>query len=162
MERGDPSAKRVREAVADHFRSVPEAFADREAEAKRIKSLVLAQVAAALQPSLNESFSLRPHGTLPDKQDLASEVNATLRDVGLCLRCPRTGEPAILVADFKDASDARTGRFRFETRDAHGRKSRVGSTAGFPELELMEDPGRRETAVRRISDRKSSGTDRGR
>ncbi len=102
-----------------------------------------AQVAASLQPMLNANIKTRPQEHYDDKQHLASWVNAQLRDLGLAIKCPKTGRPGILVADLK-GSESEISRFRLEVRGEDGKRSRTTSWRSLPDLDLMEDESRQE------------------
>ena len=73
-------------------------------------------IAAALQPKLNRYLEAQPQDTLADKQRIATSVNSDLRELGLTIRCPTDGSPAILVADIQ--SGARAEYFAFSLRIA--------------------------------------------
>lgn len=116
------------------------------ADLSRAFHQVLAEV---LQPRLNAYVKTLPQETLADKRSIATWVNAELRKLGLTIRCPKTGNPAILVADTQDRVHGHITRFRLEARDDRGRNVRSCTSPTVPELELMKDPPRRESLSRK-------------
>lgn len=102
-------------AFFDHLLAL--AVAVREELAARLSSRLAAQVRAM------------PHETYAEKQELAKWVNGQLRQLGLAVRCPKTGRPAILLADH--GPDPEKGRFQVQT--VHDRK-RTLSSVGLPEF----------------------------
>ena len=106
-------------------------------------------LAGAAGPVMTAEVQRRDEGILESRREVCSWVNAQLRTLGLAIRCPRTGQPSILVADARDEHDHR-GRFRLEHRDAGGRASRTLASVTPPVLDLMEDPPRREPLARRM------------
>lgn len=106
-------------------------------------------VAALLGPRLNEALKGKPQDTYDEKQALASWVNNELRQLGLAIRDPNSGKPAILVADVKGGVDS-PSRFRFEIRGEDGTRKRTFSSRSLPELELMEDELRREPLSKQV------------
>jgi len=139
------------------LRSLPTDYDNARDVAKEIRRTFHEELAAAMQPRLNGKMKTMPHDTYQEKQVLASWVNHTLHaDLGLAIRCPRSREPAILIADIRSTA-TQMSRFRLEIHDKKGRKVRTYSSAKLPELELMEDPPRQESLSRwdRIHNRKS-------
>lgn len=105
------------------------------------------EVARQLQPTLNSELQKMPQDSYAEKQALASWVNGQLRELGLAVKCPKTGRPANLVADIKEAGSD-VSRFRFEIRDENGKKARTLASRELPELELMEDEPRQEPLLK--------------
>jgi hypothetical protein len=112
-------------------------------EAKRTLHSAKQEIIAALTPALNAALAAMPHESYIDKQETASWVNGQLREVGLAVKCPKTGRPGILVADVK-GGESEVSRFRLEIRDKSGRRTRTWSSQGVPTLELMQDAAREE------------------
>jgi len=100
--------------------------------------LTRAEMAARLTPALNRMARTFDVGTYAKKQDVASWVNTQLRPLGLALRCPKTGLPAIIVADLQGGIDD-IGRFRLEVRDKGGKRKRTTSSKEWTDLEVIAD-----------------------
>jgi len=101
------------------------------------------ELAAALAPRLNAHLRSVPVGTYQEARTAASWLNHQLHTLHLCTRCPKTGRPAILLADIRGGERDRP-RWRFQARDETGVTARTASSSELPALELMEDPPRRE------------------
>ena len=101
------------------------------------------ELAAGLQTRLNRHLQGMAQETYDEKRALATWVNEQLRSLGLAIKCPKTGRPGSLLADFKD-SEGDVSRFRLEVRDEHGGKTRIVVGRHLAELELMEDAPRQE------------------
>jgi hypothetical protein len=113
-------------------------------EAIKEKSRRFAQEKASrIQYDLNLEVQSMPQETYTDKQALAAWINEHLHGIGLALKCPKTGRPAIIVADVKDKKSD-ISRFRFEITDERGRKRRTFTSRTLPQLELIEAEPRRE------------------
>lgn len=104
-------------------------------------------VAKRLQPLLNQELQVQPKDSYAEKQSIASWVNRRLKEIGLAIKCPKTGRPANLFADIKQAG-SEISRFRLEIRDEKGHKVRTYNSRSLPELELVEDEPRREPLVK--------------
>jgi hypothetical protein len=154
---GDMSGKvelalEQKEQVERVFQLLPESFVERYAVLKALGRYFHEQMALALQPALNLHFKDVPQDTYEDKAALGSEVNTLLRDLHLTLRDQKTDLPAVLLADFKNAENRHVSRFRFQVRPPHsGKAIKTSVHRQLPDLELMEDPPRRESFARRVS-----------
>ncbi len=124
-------------------------YADRRAVLLQIRHTIQSDIAEALQPAMNEHLRSAPHETYEEKQALATWVNRELHEIGLTIRCPKTGWPSILVADVRGSGHDAQGRFRIEARDEQGKTMRTYSSTRLPELDLMEEPPRRENFASR-------------
>jgi hypothetical protein len=131
------------------FRRLPDDFQQASAAVRALRHQFHEEMAAALAPRLNAYLKTLPHETLADKQAVATWVNNELHQLGLTIRCPKTGNAAILFADFKNPEHEDISRYRIESKDARGKKIRSTSRE-LPELELMEDPPRREALSRKF------------
>src|SRR5665213_3834754 len=110
------------------------------------------EIAEAMQRRLNAHLKTLPHETFEERKLIASFVNMELRELGLTIRCPKTGKPAILIADVKDAEHDK-GRFRLQVCDEKGKNKRTVTCYGMIELELMPDAPRKEGMARKWPDR---------
>jgi hypothetical protein len=114
--------------------------ADYEATYRQISQMrhqFLAEMSAALEGRLNPHVQQLAQETLAEKQQIAMSVNRDLRLLNLCVRCPATGHPAILVADYRDNED-KTSRFRFQIAEASGRHLRKAASRRLPTLVIQE------------------------
>jgi hypothetical protein len=123
--------------------SLPSDYAASHQQLSQMRHQFLREISAALQPRLNAHFQQLAQDNLAEKQQIATHVNHDLRLLNLCLQCPVTQSPAILVADCRDAD--RTSRFRFQSFDSGGRRHRMGVSVHIPELTLAEAPAREES-----------------
>jgi hypothetical protein len=123
--------------------SYPENFSQLLNSARELRTAFHVSAASFLQKPFNVHLQSMPHETYEQKQAMASWANSQLRQLGLAIKCPKTGKPAILLADIKDAN-AVAGRFRLETRDDSGKRVRTLSSRVLPKFELMEDQVREE------------------
>lgn len=124
----------------------PPAFVDQMATIAGLAHQFRQTAATLLEGPLNAHLAQMPQTTAREKQDLARWVNAQLRELGLALRCPKTGRPSVLISDVKEGGSD-IGRFRFENRDENGAKVRTVTLQELPELQLMEDLPRVEPLV---------------
>jgi len=128
----------IAEMVATAVDTLPTAYAERFEILKRFQDNVRQEIAKLLQPSLQREAEAMKSESYADKQTLSVWVNAQLRELGLALRCPNTGRPAILVADMRDA-ETQSSRFRYAIRDDAGRATKTISSKQLPSMELMPD-----------------------
>ncbi len=105
-------------------------------------------MAARFTPILNAHLRTLPRATLSEKKALSSYINAELRALGLSIKCPKSGRPAIIWADFQDAQHEGVSRFRLEARREEGRRGVTSSSFELPQLELMSEPERSEPLAR--------------
>lgn len=116
---------------------------------RELTSLTKDEVAARLEPAMGRHLKDLPQDTYEERQSLASWVNGTLRELGLAIRCPKTGKPAILVADRRGGDDESV-RMRLEVRAEDGRRIRTFTSNDLPTLRLMQDVPRPEGLARRV------------
>jgi hypothetical protein len=135
---------------------IPEDYPHCYQEITQIRHQMLKEIAGALQARLNEHVQSLPQTTFVEKQEIAKMVNRDLRLLNLCVRCPTTGGPAILVADCRD-SEERTSRFRFQIVDPSGHQLRKNVSPRVPTLELQEAPPREENFASRIDRSRRGG-----
>lgn len=150
-----------RASLRDSLRSAPSDYEGRRAVLSDVSHAVRGEVAEALQATLNAHLRTMAHETYQEKQAIATWVNRELHELGLTIRCPRTGRPSILVADVRGPDDQQ-GRFRIEARDENGRTARTFCSTRLPDIELMEEPPRRENFASRPGSRRSAGSGKSR
>jgi hypothetical protein len=126
--RPDPG-RRVRELLAATEPTEYQAFFD---HLLALAVAVREELATRLSPRLSAQVRAVPHDTYAEKQELAKWVNGQLRQLGLAVRCPKTGRAAILVADL--GPNPEKGRFQIQT--VHDRK-RTLSSVDLPDFSLM-------------------------
>lgn len=107
-----------------------------------LQANVRSLVARRMAPALNEKLAELPHATLAEKQTLCRWLNEELYSSGLAIRCPKTGQPALVHGD---PGGGEGGRFQLELmgKDS-GHKRTVSSVRLFP-IEIMDHPIRPET-----------------
>jgi hypothetical protein len=105
------------------------------------------ELAEAFEGHLNTYIQTLPQQTYQERKVIASFVNEELRELGLAIKCPRSGRPAILIADVKNSTDG-TGRFRLESRNDGGHKYRTRTSSKLFALNLIEDSPRKEGMAR--------------
>jgi hypothetical protein len=142
---------------------LPDDFSQCGVKAAEITHLFRAALARSLQPRLNAHIAMMPHETVAEKSALATYVNRELHKLGLAIRCPRTGGPAILTGDARDDNDE-VGRFRLLVRGDSFHRSRTVTSATLFDLELIEDGPRQEgmSKAARQKASKSGGSASGR
>ena len=122
-------------ASADDYESTYDAI---RRDAERFKG----DLCTRLAPVFNARFVATPHGKYEQKKALCRWANDQLRQIGLAVRCPKTGLPAIFVADTGPYPER--GRFRLKVTMPDGRLRHTLSTLEAPTVELIPDPPRRE------------------
>ena len=141
-----PDAKRP-DYLAALLATVPDS-AKYEDYAGRLEGLthdIKLQVAAHLQPKLNAEAHAMPHGTYEEKKTLAKWVNDELRRFDLAIKCPKTGQPSILLVG--SGNHPEIGRFMIEHKTPEGKRVRPVNTPELPQLDLMEANPRREALL---------------
>ncbi len=93
------------------------------------------EISQSFEPVFNEQVQGLKKDSYDEKKAVAKYANAELRRLGLGIRCPTTGEPAILQAYPGNRPDE--GRFRLDYTDADGRRRQVVSWMTLPDLALM-------------------------
>lgn len=107
------------------------------------------QLAQQLQAPLNNFAATMQTGSAAEKSYAASTINGIVKSLGLAVRCPITGRPALLVSDTQDSTHRSLSRFRFETRNEDGTAKRSGACRNMPQLVLVQDHGRDSYWVRK-------------
>ena len=105
--------------------------------------------AAVLSPVLNRYLDNAPQETLEQKRVVATNVNATLRSVGLAISCPENRNPAMLIADW--TKSRKYSRFQYDVHLPTGGRDHV--TIGCKKLanvELVQDTQRVESLSSRF------------
>jgi len=132
--------------------------------AKSLRTILQEEIAAAIQAPINEKLRASSQDSYAEKQAISSWVNSELRDLGLAVKCPKTGRPANLVADLKQAGSD-VSRFRLEVRGDDGKRTRTIAVRTLPDLEVIEDEPRQEPILEwshRVKSRRSDKPGKGR
>jgi hypothetical protein len=95
------------------------------------------RLATQYAPEVTAFLRSLPIETLAQKRAAVRAVNGRLQSIGLCIRCPKTGLAARLVAH--PGNHPEVGRFQFELLGDPPRRRTV-STPDPPMLELMPEP----------------------
>jgi len=126
--------------------SLPPDYAASHAEIVAFRHSFQAELAHALQARLNEHIKTAPQDSYEEQHLLATWINRELRLLGLAIKDPKTGRPAIVVVDNQDAQHAKT-RFRLQVRDGSGRQIKTLASTRMFDLALMEQYPREEGAA---------------
>jgi hypothetical protein len=119
-----------------------------EMKAEKLAGLsheVRQRIAAELGPALNIKAQALPHDTYDEKKELARWVNDQLRRFDLAIKCPKTGQPSLLLVMTGD--HPAIGRFVIEHKTPEGKRVRPVTSTKLPHLELMEAAPRRESLL---------------
>lgn len=101
-------------------------------------------MAEHLTPIVNRFIATHRQGTVEEKRELANAINRSLKELGLALRCPRTGLPSLLTTVDR-ANENAESRYFYDARvPDSGRKRRTFSTMRLETVDLMPDRPRRE------------------
>ena len=128
------------------FSQLPDEFAEASRLAKELSTVFHSEMARELSASFNAHIQSLPQNSYDDKQSIATWANRELHRLHLAIRCPKSGKPALLIANYRQRGDDRP-RFKIECRHSEGRTNTIFSGA-LPELELIEDPPRQEPLAR--------------
>jgi hypothetical protein len=129
-----------------------------------LRTFVQEEIARRFGPVLNKELKRSPQQTLLEKQKTARWANSENRSMDLCIRCPKTNEPAMLFAD--RGRDPAQGRFQIELLSKEGGRRRTVSSSILPTLDLIAHPQRREPLAEHweavVRSRERPGESRGR
>lgn len=94
-------------------------------------------IAEVLEPLLNERAASMPQDTYEQKKIVSKWINTELHELGLAIRCPKTGQPAHCLAN--PGGTPGVGRFHLETVDTKGKRHRTVTAVKLPTLSLMPE-----------------------
>lgn len=99
-----------------------------------------AQLAARLEPAIRTAIGEMSVATLAEKRALCDALHKILDDLGLCVRCPKTGAASRLAHD--SSHRRRHGRFLFVALQSSPgqRRKRSFCCASLPKIQLMARP----------------------
>jgi hypothetical protein len=146
---------RLRETASSFLSQIPSDFSELSLQGQNCLDTLREVIATHLEPVVNQYANDQPRATWEEKRALASTVNENLQKLGLAIKCPETGNPAILIADRRSDSPEVT-RFRLHVRKPGGGRAAKGVWRELPPLELMLDSGRVEPFAKwtqRLGDR---------
>jgi hypothetical protein len=144
--RDDGALEPERQAALESLlRQLPENYSDRYAALQKIRHAFHLQMATVFEAALNAHLAEKPQETRQERQELTGWINQQLRDIGLCVQCPKTKEPAFLVVDWQYADDPESTRFRFAIRSETGKSCHTAARRKLPHLHLVEHPPRIES-----------------
>jgi len=133
----DPVVDRFKRSVGKELEDLPRDFDVRRSVARELQHATREAIARSIEPVLNDKVRSMPMATYEDKKALAKWVNAELNDLGLALRCPKTGRPAWLLGHASGTPGV--GRFHYELSDPREGHRRTVTSTALPHLELMPD-----------------------
>lgn len=133
----DFSIEGVKSFLDSKLSDVPLEFNTRRIACRTLHSMIRSAVVIAFEPVLNEMAQSLPQATYEEKKALAKWVNAEIRELGLAIRCPKTGLPGILRGHAGGIPGV--GRFHVEVTDAQGVQRRTVTSTTLPKLDLMPD-----------------------
>ena len=140
--------RRITELVAPRDRETYGALHKRLAEARELFHDLLAE---RLTEGFNAHLASLPSQTMEQKQQLTRDANADLRALGLAVKCPKTGQPAVLHAD--RGNHPAEGRFQVALISAESNRKRTLSSPQLFSVELMGHPTRREPLAEHWAER---------
>ena len=106
--------------------------------ASDLKDAVSELIGQRLEPAFNQTLSSMPQETLANKQDICRFANQELRNLGLAIRCPRTGQPASLHAD--RGNNHKAGVFQIELLGSESARRKTKHSSKLFPFELMSRP----------------------
>lgn len=124
-------------SVASKLADLPQDFAARREALRALHLAARSAIAESFEAALNREASERPQQTYEDKKALAKWVNAELRELGLTVRCPKTGRPAFVRGHAGGTPGV--GRFHLEITDERGVQQRTVTSVNLPYLNLEAD-----------------------
>jgi len=102
----------------------------------RLAELVMRQeIASLFKARFNERLRESAHATFEEKKSLSKWANGELRDLGLAIRCQKTGEQAIILGVTR--RDPAAGGFRLEAVFADGSRRITTCFNNLVDLDLM-------------------------
>lgn len=131
----DEKLRRIEQLVSERQREDYESLRARLIEARDLFHDLLAE---RFTEPFNAHLAAQPSATLQEKQALARAANTDLRSLSLAIRCPKTAQPAILLADPGYRSSA--GRFQITLIADATSRARTSSSVALPHADLMPRP----------------------
>ena len=107
--------------------------------AEHIHHLFMNELGKRLAPALTDHLQLRPQSNIIEKTHVAKWLTEQLARFGLAVRCPKTGQAAVLMAVRKYDNPSRGG-FQISAPDpdvVRGRRRVTTTSTQFPSVELV-------------------------
>lgn len=119
------------------FATLPSDYAERRSILAESHRVFREELVAALEPAINAHIKTLPQQTYDDKKELSKWVNAELRQFGLSIRDPKSGNCCLLRGN--TATDLHSGRFMLDYTDNLGKRHYPLTSVAIPQLTLMPD-----------------------
>jgi hypothetical protein len=107
---------------------------------RKVRDEVAELISKEVADSLNGHLDKMPQETRAQKQELCRWLNAEMRSLGIAIRCPKTGEAAMLHVD----PTGQNGRFQIELIDRENGRKRTLTSVSLPTLTFRPHLVRRE------------------
>lgn len=133
-------AERVRAMMKDIADDLPRDLEARAETLAAIRGVFHEEVAATMTPVLNDALRSRTVKSLQDRKRLAAWIDHIASPLGLAVQCPRTGEPALLVAEPMDTQVRGQGRFTYWVNDRRYGIHRSSSERDLSPLSIIPAP----------------------
>jgi hypothetical protein len=144
----DDDLARLRRVARELFAHLPAEYPPAAPRIRQVQRVFYDALTTAVEPLLRAYLNTLPSHSYTDKRALVSWLNRELREeLGLCLRDPATGRPALLSADVRYGGSDES-RFRLEVAEGEGRR-KAHTGYDLPEIKLMRARPRREPLSRR-------------
>lgn len=124
--------------LARLFEGLPDDFEARRDAIVQLRTRFHEMIAELIEPGLNAWLRLRNPQSLDDRKALCKRLNSELSNLGLAIRCPKTGRPASIHAEAQDGERVGSSRFRLLIRSSHP-VLRTSMSYQLPVLQLMPD-----------------------
>lgn len=135
----DAKLRRIEQLLGERKRDDYKSLRARLTEARELFHDMLAE---RFTEAFNAHLAAQPQGTLQEKRSLARHANAELRNLGLAVKCPKTGEPAVFYGDPGHMPEE--GRFQLGLASEEASRKRTFTSRTLFRVELMGRPVRRE------------------
>lgn len=120
------------------FDDLPEAFDERHAALKQLRSAFHERLAQVIEPALNQGATERHGETHPQRRRLSAWIDKVTRELGITVYDPRTGSPALLVAESRLRPKPKNWYSLLSAGD--GVIHRVKQSYELPHLDLKKAP----------------------
>ncbi len=137
-ERDSESVEALRVAMRAMLATPTGEYRDVRRSAERATLVLREEIATAVQETINAHMSRLASATYSNKKVMAADVTEELRNLGLAIRCPRTGRACSLQAH--PGRDHDVGRFRLEYADESGQRHHPMTSVELPALTVMPLP----------------------
>jgi hypothetical protein len=136
-DRDTPETKAVREAMENATNALPRDYEGRREGLAALLDTVRTEIAAALEPAINQQVSSMSQAAYEDKKTVAKWITSELRRFGLALSVDATDQPCLIMAN--SGGRPGIGRYAFYYTDDAGTRHDVFSPGTLPQLKLTLD-----------------------